>query len=91
MYAGQAGATVTNTPTQRQQMLEKVISLAQAVHSKGFSVEVHLFAENKAAEDEATDWSYWSSTPGDSPHTTVFTTFAYDAYLAGIPIWLFDS
>jgi hypothetical protein len=90
MYAGQSGQTVTDSPAQRQQMLEGVIQLAASTKASGFSVSIHLFAQNKASLSEATDWSYWT-TPGDGPNTVVFTTFAHDATADGIPIWIYDT
>jgi hypothetical protein len=91
MYAGIAGQTITNTPAQRQQMLQGVVQLAAQTKAVGFSVAIHLFAENKASVGEATDWSYWRSQPDSGAETGVFTTFARDANAAGVPLWLYDS
>ena len=81
MYAGKPEQTVTNTPLQRQQMLESVLRLAHQVKVQGFTVSVHLFAQNKSSWTEATDWSYWTKEPGDRPDTSAFTAFAHDAGL----------
>jgi hypothetical protein len=90
MYAHQSG-TVTASPGQRQTMLTATIQQAKQAKAQGFAVSIHIFAENKANVGEATDWSYWQSTPGDGPSTAVFTGFAHDAAASGIPIWLFDT
>ncbi len=90
MYANQPGQQITNTPAQRQAMLEGIVQLAAQTKAAGFSVAIHLFAQDKAGLDEATDWSYWQQ-PGDGPATAVFKTFAFDAAAAGVPIWIYDT
>lgn len=91
MYAKQPSQTITLAPSQRQAMLNGVLQQAQQVKSQGFTVAVHLFAQNKASLDEATDWSYWQKQPDTSANTSVFKTFAHDAAAAGLPIWLYDT
>jgi hypothetical protein len=90
MYAGESGETVTDTAAQRLAMLEEVVQLAAQTKASGFTVAIHLFAQNKASLSEATDWSYWTE-PGDGPDTAIFTTFAHDAASNGIPIWIYDT
>jgi hypothetical protein len=91
MYVGHAGQTVSSSPTQRAQILESVVEQAQQAQSSGFSVAIHLFAQNKGNTGEGIDWSYWQRNPGDQPSTVAFTTFARQAAVASIPIWLYDS
>ncbi|HSW80439.1 MAG TPA: hypothetical protein VLG47_06690 [Candidatus Saccharimonadales bacterium] len=91
MYASQAGQSIFETDLQRQHELDGVLQLADEVKTHGFSVSIHLFAQNKAALSEGTDWSYWNKRPGDSQSTYVFKTFAHDAATDGIPIWLYDT
>lgn len=90
MYVGQAGNTVTDSPEQRQAMLNGVLTEVKGLQAQGFSVVVHIFAQDKGNTAEGTDWSYWT-TPGYGPNTSVFTTFVHDATVAGIPIWIFDT
>jgi hypothetical protein len=91
MYTQNPSETVTLQPLQRQTMLNGVLSQAEALQAQGFSVAIHLFAENKSAADEATDWSYWQTAPGSDANTSVLTTFVNDANVAHIPLWLFDT
>src|SRR6185369_1721631 len=83
MYANKAGQTVTLTPAQRQTMLNGVVQLVKQMQARSFAVSIHLFAENKSDVAEATDWSYWQKTPGDTASTPVLTTFLHDANSAG--------
>jgi hypothetical protein len=91
MYANQAGQTIAVTPAQRQAMLSGVVQLAAKAKEQGFTVAIHLFAQNKANLSEGTDWSYWQNQPGGDATTAVFATFAHDAAAAGLPIWLYDT
>jgi hypothetical protein len=91
MYTQDSTQTITASPAQRQAMLDGTIAEAKGLQGQGFSVSIHLFAENKASTSEAIDWSYWQTTPGSDANTTVFTTFVHDATTANIPIWLFDT
>jgi hypothetical protein len=68
-----------------------VVRQAAQLKAQGFTVAVHLFAEDKSNVGEATDWSYWHNSPGDDPATAVFTTFAHDTAAAGVQIWLYDT
>jgi len=91
MYTQSADETVTLTPTLRQTKLNGVIAQANILQSQGFSVAIHLFAQDKSNTSEATDWSYWKVQPANDANTDVFKAFVYDATKAGIPLWLFDS
>lgn len=91
MYTLNSAQTVTDTPQQRQAMLDSVISQARSLQSQGFSIAIHLFAQNKANTAEATDWSYWQISPDSDPNTVVFTNFVHDATVDSIPLWIFDE
>ncbi|HSX04948.1 MAG TPA: hypothetical protein VLF69_00560 [Candidatus Saccharimonadales bacterium] len=91
MYTNQPSQTVTLSPSQRQAMLNGVLQEVKQVKAQGFSVAIHLFAQNKSKVSEATDWSYWQGQPDNSASTAVFTTFAHDAAAAGVPLWLYDA
>jgi hypothetical protein len=91
-YANQAGQQVTVSPTQRLALLTDVVSEAKGLQNQGFSVAVHLFAENKANVAEATDWSYWlSGQASTSSSTYVFKAFVHSLQADDIPLWLFDT
>lgn len=92
MYTTSQGAqTVSVTPAQRQVMLDGVLAQAKNLKAQGFSVAIHLFAENKSKTTEAIDWSYWANTPGSDQNTAVLTTFVHDATVAQVSFWLFDT
>jgi hypothetical protein len=67
--------------------LAQVVSLKQ----KGYDVTFHLFAENKNATAEGTDWSYWGSSSTTSAHTTMFKDLTRQLHVLGINLWLFDE
>lgn len=89
-HTATAAETVTMTPVGRQALLSGAVAQAKGLQGQGFTVSVHLFAQDKASVGEAVDWSYWQ-TPGDSANTDVFTTFAHDLRSANIPLWIFDT
>ena len=91
MYTQNTAETVNLSPALRQNMLNGVLAQAESLQSQGFNVAIHLFAQDKSATSEATDWSYWKIQPGEDANTAVFTTFVHDITTAGIPLWLFDS
>jgi hypothetical protein len=91
MYAGQTGRMVSLSPLQRQAMLNGVLNQLRNAQSAGFTVSLHLFAENKANVSEGTDWSYWQAAPNEDTNTAVLTTLVHDARAAGIPLWLYDA
>lgn len=90
MYTGDSAQTVTDTPLQRQAMLNGVLTEARGLQSQGFNVSVHLFAQDKSGDSEGINWSYWQ-TPGDSSNTSVFEAFANSLDAAHIPLWIFDT
>jgi hypothetical protein len=91
MHTSNSSETVTLSPQQRQTMLYDTIQQVQQAKAQGFAVAMHIFAQDKSSSGEATDWSYWHDQPGSDANTLVFSTFAYKALSAGIPIWLYDT
>ncbi len=91
-YTHQPTAKITVTPKTRLDLLNQVVEEAKKIKSEGFDVSIHLFAEDKSATEEATDWSYWPSGKADkSPSTYVFQSFVHNIQAADINLWLFDS
>jgi len=86
MYTGSRAGTIYLSPSQRQSMLDVVVSQAVSIKGKGFKTEVNLFSEDKSNTDEATDWSYKST-----DDQAVFKAFSQQLYSYGIGLWLFDS
>lgn len=84
-YTSNQAQMVHVAGAQRQQMLDGVMAEARTMKASGYSVSIHLFAQDKAATCEAIDWSYRS--PDDM---AVLRTFVSDATNAGVGLWLFD-
>ncbi len=91
MYTLDSKQTVTASPIERQTTLNGVLAQAKSLKTQGFSMAVHLFAEDKSTTPEAIDWSYWQTAPTNDANTAVFTTFVHDATVDDISLWLFDS
>lgn len=91
-YAGRASQQVSVSPEQRHKLLDGVVQQATTIKSKGFTVAVHLFAENKSLTSEGIDWSYWGKgQAATSKHTIVFKNFMNNLTAKDIPLWLFDT
>lgn len=90
-YTQSSSDQVLVSPAARQTMLDGVIGQATWLQSQGFSVAVHLFAEDKSTTSEAIDWSYWHGQPTATPEVMVFKTFVGELQAAGMQLWLFDT
>lgn len=91
-YANQNGKQVTISPEQRLALLKEVVTEANDLKSQGFTVSLHLFAEDKSDVAEAANWSYWSNSDiGTSPSSYVLKSFVHDLQVSNIPLWLFDT
>ncbi|HSX35234.1 MAG TPA: hypothetical protein VLF62_06345 [Candidatus Saccharimonadales bacterium] len=93
MYTNTASQTVTYTPTQRQNILQQVMSQVKVAQRGGYHVSVNLFSFDGSSTGEATDWSYWHTgdTDVNAPGKVVFRTFAEQLYQAKADVWVFDS
>jgi len=92
MYANDPAHTVTATAAQRATILDSVFGQASAAKAAGFNVAINIFAENKSTDEEAIDWSYWSSLADiNNPNATALANFASKAHKAGIFLSVFDS
>ena len=90
-YTQNASQLVNIPAAQRQTILNGVVAQAKALQAQGFTVSVHLFAQNKSNVAEAIDWSYWGNQPDSGPNEAVFKAFAHEITTAGVQLWLFDS
>lgn len=91
-YTNDTDQRVTMSPVRRFALLRDIISSAHVLQNQGFSVAVHVFAEDKSDVAEATNWSYWPSGAASStPSTTVFQAFAGELRAADVPLWLYDT
>jgi hypothetical protein len=91
MYTNNPSQKVAVRPSERQHMLDGVLAQARSLKAKGYGVSIHLFSEDKSAASEATDWSYWHTSPGKDSNAGVLMTFIHDAVDAHVPLWLYDS
>lgn len=90
-YASRPKDRVDIMALDRQQMLNGTIQLARNLQTKGYSISIHLFAENKSDVSEGIDWSYWSDPRSLDDNAVVFKTFQHDTRSTGIKLWLFDA
>jgi hypothetical protein len=92
MYANKASQRVAASPMQRLAQLTDALNQAKVLQSQGFTVSIHLFAQDKSRVSEAIDWSYWTSGHADSSASTaVFQTFVHNLQANNIPLGLFDA
>lgn len=80
------------SPQQRQAVLTTIDQQALTLQSRGYSVSVNLFSQDKSQSSEETNWSYWSNNaPFSSPSAPVFTSFVQKLNQQKIGFWLFDQ
>ncbi|MDD5083659.1 MAG: hypothetical protein PHT88_01810 [Candidatus Moranbacteria bacterium] len=87
--------TIGNSPVsadERAQIFQSILGQANALTSQGFKTWINIFAENKMAVDEKTDWSYLDATQNKtlSPHESALKKFIDDARGSGVALSLFD-
>jgi len=83
--------TIIVTPEQRKDILSGVLVQANKLKEQGYSVSVNLFSQDKSADKEATDWSYWpAKEPKSTADSIVFADFAAALHNNKIELWLFD-
>ena len=86
-YVGSSGETKISDKT-RSALLDGVINVSNTIKKSGFSVSIHLFAEDKSTAGEATDWSYWTGTSGTQG---LIKKIVHDTTTNGIGLWLYDN
>lgn len=90
-YASNPDLLVTIPTVTRQTILENILSQAEYIQDKGFTVSVNIFAEDKSETSEATDWSYWGANTSDvDVDTTVFLNFIGELSKKRTEFWYFD-
>jgi len=83
--------TVHLTAGQRDDLLRRVLGEAQKLQDADLVVWVNVFAEDKSATAEATDWSYWQTEDElASSHAAAIVNFISRAEHLGIKISIFD-
>ena len=85
--------TVNITPEQRALIFTGIINQASLLQTKGYTILINIFAQNKFATSEATDWSYIENASDAvlSAHEGVFKSFLQSSRSKWIKIWLFDD
>jgi len=90
-YTDDPAAQITLTPSQRQTTLDSILAEVETTKNAGFSVSVNLFAADKSADTEHTDWSYWPvGQMASSSATTTFDAFVRKLRQQGIGLSLYD-
>ena len=84
--------TVNVTPAERTTTYNGIINQATALQSQGFTMMVHIFAQDKFSMGEGIDWSYIENANDGvlSPHESVLSTFLKQTQSKGIKVGLFD-
>ncbi|HSX28822.1 MAG TPA: hypothetical protein VLF60_05230 [Candidatus Saccharimonadales bacterium] len=91
-YTLDPGKRVDITPERRKDILLTIDEEALKLKKKNYNVAINMFAQDKSADAEATDWSYWKNDkPFESIATPVLTEFISQLPSQGIDFWLFDQ
>lgn len=74
----------------RGEILLNILASSRRLERQGYDVSINLFAEDKSATPEATNWSYWNNIadPTEQDRYT-FKSFIKEADSSGIDISLF--
>lgn len=92
VYTQTKTATVALNAEERESILLSVLEEAQRARDEGYSVSINVFAEDKSATIEGTNWSYFNDPHEESnPHRLVLMRFLRAADRAGIAVSLFDT
>ncbi|MEX1123732.1 MAG: hypothetical protein WEC81_01005 [Patescibacteria group bacterium] len=79
-------STVYVTAAKRKDLLDGILTEVERVKDRGYEVSINIFAHNKSALSEATDWSYLSS----AEDIQALASFLTKAESNGIKVSLFD-
>ena len=84
--------TVNVSPAERTTTYNGIINQATALQSQGYTMMVHIFAQDKFSMGEGIDWSYIENASDGvlSAHEGVFATFLKQTQSKGIKVGLFD-
>lgn len=76
----------TVTSAQRAEILQRIFDQAGRVQAAGYDVTIDLFAQDKLASPENTDWSY-----SDESHAEVLDDFVQRAENQGMVLTIYDE
>ncbi len=86
------GSELAVPNAQREATITSIMKQVQMLQKDHYSVTVNIFAQNKLADSEATNWSYWQQGDYDlSPATAIFTNFVNRLHSDHVAISIFDS
>lgn len=86
-----SGQTVSQLMAQREHVLSQVAERMGAVQAQGFQASVMLFAPDKSATTEATNWSYWPAQKPSGSGIEVVQRFIQKLQAGGLQFWVYDS
>jgi len=90
-YSTDPSTRVYLTLQQRSRILKGIIAQGQWLKSRGYKVNVSLFAENKASTSEGVDWSYWHGSSPSGATAALLKGFIAELKAKKIGFWLFDT
>ena len=91
-HTGRSATRVAMGNDTRASLLKEAVRQAKVLEDEGYSVALHIFAEDKSDIKEGVDWSYWQ--PGNaaaSEGTQIFKDFVRNALSANLQVWLYDA
>lgn len=89
-YTLDSEKTVSIPAFKRKAILEGIYEEVNKAKEKGYTVWINIFAEDKSANSEATNWSYWDGDAAKPEYRIVFTEFAQKLNTNQIPFSIFD-
>lgn len=87
------GSDITVTTRERADTLDTIVDQLNELYSRGYSINVNIFSENKLDSNEAVDWSYWGDVVGDDAvfaHRQLFSDFVGDIAAFDANMYLYD-
>ncbi len=85
-YSNNPDQTINIPPFKRRQVLDSILYESKELQSKGYSVNINIFSENKTKTEENVDWSY--STPDQQ---AILKEFIARANVLNIELSVFDK
>lgn len=72
-------------------ILQSILAQADTVKNAGLQTSINIFAEDKSAVQEATDWSYWHTGSAGKEDSIVLQTFAQQLKSRSMSLWIYDT
>lgn len=81
---------VSVSAQERKLILDGIFKEAEKIKNEGFNISVNIFAQDKSAMEEATNWSYFDGDADEVEHNIIFTEFSKKLEEKEIPLSIFD-